>query len=273
MDTLCSQAFGASQTSKMGTYSLTGLAVISVMFLFSSVFMWNTSSILIALGQPVEVSYMAGEFIRYLMLGVPFLCIYELIQKVSQSRNEARPMLISTLMCNIINLGLGYYLVNWTDRGWKGAAVAHAVGEFVKVPTVLLCMAIGLGGDSGESDDTSDYSTKSNPQDTQHYREVDSGAEDEDESEEDDIEFLHHIWEGFVISEALSPSAIIDFLRIGIPGMLQVMFEWWVKLWNLYFQKKLMASLFQQFSFSDSHIGSHSRSLLSCVEFYPVKQQ
>jgi Na+-driven multidrug efflux pump len=227
MDTLCSQAFGASQSSKMGTYSLTGIAVISVMFLFSSVLMWNASSILIALGQPVAVSYMAGDFIRYLLLGVPFLCIYELIQKVSQSRNEARPMLISTMMCNIVNLGLGYYLVYWTAWGWKGAAVAHAVGEFVKVPTVLLCMAIGLG-DSGKSEDSSDFSTNSNPQDTQHYLEVDSGAGDEDECEEEDIEFLHHIWEGFLVSEALSPSAIIEFLRIGVPGMLQVMFEWWV---------------------------------------------
>ena len=266
MDTLCSQAFGASQTSKMGTYSLTGIAVISFMFLFSSVLMWNTSSILIALGQPVAVSYMAGDFIRDLMLGVPFLCIYELIQKVSQSRNETRPMLISTLMCNIINLGLGYYLVNWTNRGWKGAAVAHAVGEFVKVPTVLLCMAIiGLGGDSGESDDTSDYSTKCNPQDTQHYLEVDSGADDEDESEEDDIEFLHHIWEGFVISEALSPSAIIEFLRIGVPGMLQVMFEWWVKLCRIFVSKKIIASLFQQFSFSDSHKKGRIRGHCSLV--------
>lgn len=225
MDTLCSQAFGASQSSKMGTYSLTGITVISVMFLFSGVLMWNASSILIALGQPVAVSYMAGDFIRYLTPGVPFLCIYELIQKISQSRNEARPMLISTLMCNVVNLGLGYYLVNWTTWGWTGAAVSHAVGEFVKVPTVLLCMVIGLG-DSGESEDTTDYSTKGNPQDTQHYLEVDTGADDGDECDDNDVEFLHHIWQGFVVSEALSPTAILEFLRIGVPGMLQVMFEW-----------------------------------------------
>ena len=86
-------------------------------------------------------------------------------------------MLISTLMCNVVNLGLGYYLVNRTTWGWMGAAVSHAVGEFTKVPTVLLCMVIGLG-DSGECEDTTDYSTTGNPQDTQHYLEVDSGADD-----------------------------------------------------------------------------------------------
>jgi hypothetical protein len=106
-----------------------------------------------------------------------------------------------------------------------GAAMSHAVGEFIKVPTVLLCMVIGLG-DSGESEDTTDYSTTGNPQDTQHYLEVDSGANDGDEGDDNDIEFLHHIWQGFVVSEALSPTAILEFLRIGVPGMLQVMFEW-----------------------------------------------
>ena len=239
MDTLCSQAYGADQSHKMGTYSLTGVSVISVIFLFSSIIMWNASSILIALGQPVAVSYFSGDFIRYLMIGVPFQCLYELIQKVSQSRNEARPMLISTLFCNIVNIGLGYYLVHCTAWGWLGAAVAHSVGEVIKVPSVLLCMVFGLG-DSGNdgienergdySDDTSDVSYKSNPQDMQSCRVptaiCDENVNEDDEDDEDDVEFLHHIWEGFVPKEALSPAAIIEFLRIGIPGMLQVMFEW-----------------------------------------------
>jgi MATE family multidrug resistance protein len=221
----------------MGTYSLTGVSVISVIFLLSSIIMWNASSILIALGQPVAVSYFSGDFIRYLMIGVPFQCLYELIQKVSQSRNEARPMLISTLLCNIVNAGLGYYLVNCTAWGWLGAAVAHSVGEVIKVPSVLLCMVFGLGDSGIEnergdfSDDTSDVSYKSNPQDMQSWRVPtaigdENVNEDDNEDDEDDVEFLHHIWEGFVPREALSPAAIIEFLRIGIPGMLQVMFEW-----------------------------------------------
>jgi Na+-driven multidrug efflux pump len=71
MDTLCSQAFGASQASKMGTYSLTGMTVTAVVFLLSGVLVWHASSILIALGQPVEVSSLAGDFIRLLVAGRP----------------------------------------------------------------------------------------------------------------------------------------------------------------------------------------------------------
>jgi hypothetical protein len=229
MDTLCSQAFGASQTSRMGTYSLTGVAVVSVVFLFSGVLVWHASYILIALGQPAEVSSLAGDFIRYLLPGVLFLNIYKLIQKVSQSRNEAGPMLITAVVTNAVNLGLGYYLVHCTAWGWMGAAVARTVANFVTVPTVLLCMVIG-SGKSGEYDDSADPPRNDDERKTQRYLEVDVGdrTDNEDDIVKDDSEFLRQIWEGFIVSEALSYGAIMEFLRIGVPGMLQVMFEWWV---------------------------------------------
>lgn len=82
MDTLCSQAHGANQPQKMGTYSLTGLAVISFVFLASGIATWNAAPILIAFGQPVEVSDLAGDFIRYMLPGYPFIFVYVLIRKV-----------------------------------------------------------------------------------------------------------------------------------------------------------------------------------------------
>ena len=51
-------------------------------------------------------------------------------------------------------------------------------------------------------------------------------TDDEEGSDEDDKEFLCHILEGFVLSEALSAKALIEFLALGFPGMLQMMFEW-----------------------------------------------
>jgi hypothetical protein len=243
MDTLCSQAFGACQTSKMGTYSLTGIAVTTVVYLLSGVLIWHASPILIALGQPVEVSLLAGDFIRYLLPGVLFINIYKLIQKVSQSRNEARPMLITAVVFNAVNLGLGYYLVHWTTWGWMGAAVARTIANFVTVPTVLLFMATGSvrSDDSGESENSAVLSRNVDEWKTQRYLEVDVDRADNGyECEKDDSEFLRHIWEGFIVSEALSYSAIMEFLRIGIPGMLQVMFEWWAKATaNLTFRKLL----------------------------------
>jgi Na+-driven multidrug efflux pump len=259
MDTLCSQAYGASQTCKMGTYSLTGIAVTTFVMILCCIPMWHASSILIALHQPIEVSLLAGQFIRYLLPGTFVLNIYKLIQKVSQARNEARPMLITAIVTNIVNLGLGYYIVHATSYGWLGAAIARSIANFVTVPTVLFCMTIGLGGkrrggggEVGRDDENTSTTTATNNSDggrdeflplqirrasfdhrATPREEMNVVVEysvsnniNDIEEEKDDVEFLHHIWEGFVLREALSPTAIIEFLRIGIPGMLQVMFEW-----------------------------------------------
>ncbi len=206
------------------------------MFILSSVVIWNTASILIALGQPIQVSIKAGEFVKWMLPGTPFLYIYELIRKVAQSRNEVIPMLVATIVCNLVNAVLGYYLVRYTTWGWMGAAFARSIGNMVTVPSVIFGMVMGWG----ERDESNDNANKNNGSsaglvnngwDTQQYLEVDSGrsthnTNDNSGPKENDKEFLHHLWQGFVLSEALSWRAIIEFLHLGLPGMLQVMFEW-----------------------------------------------
>ena len=40
------------------------------------------------------------------------------------------------------------------------------------------------------------------------------------------MRFLQHIWKGFLLKEALNPTAIKEFLLLGFPGMLQSVFAW-----------------------------------------------
>ena len=237
MDTLCSQAHGASQPQLMGTYSLTGMVVISFVFLLSTFIIWNTSYILIHLGQPIEVSNMAGSFILYMLPGVPFLYLYELIRKVGQSRNEVMPMLVSAIVSNLVNGILGYYLVHDTDWGWEGAAIARSVGNVLTVPTVILCMMGEERKDKSGKDhnvvSSSHMEVNDDEWGTQRYLEVDNDNRTSEHGMNvndihNDKEFVKHLVDGFVISEGLSAKAIVDFLHLGFPGMLQVMFEWYV---------------------------------------------
>ncbi|KAL7535978.1 hypothetical protein ACHAXR_007509 [Thalassiosira sp. AJA248-18] len=217
------QAHGANQPSKMGTYSLTGITVISLVCLTSSIIIWNTSSILIALGQPIEVSHKTGEFIRWMLPGVPFLYMYEIIRKVFESRNVAMPLVKAAVVCNVVNIGVGYYLVHCTNWGWMGAAVARSTGNVVMIPTALIGMVMRSDGSENAGQECS--SDISQGPDGSNYLETDKRV-DEDESSENESGFLHHLWEGFVVSEALNAKAIIEFLSLGLPGMLQLMFEW-----------------------------------------------
>lgn len=95
----------------MGTYALTALSIICVVFAASSVLVLNTAPILIALGQPSDISTLAGEFALWMLPGIPFLYVYEVIRKVSQSRNETVPTLVASVLATSINLVLGTYLV------------------------------------------------------------------------------------------------------------------------------------------------------------------
>ena len=228
LDTLSSQAFGARQYSKIGTFSLTALAVLSIFFVLGSLLIWNASSILIALGQPAEVSRFVGIFLLYRLPGIPFLYIDEMIGTVYECRNNAIPGLVTAVVYNVVSFGLGFYLVCWTEWGWLGAAVSRTVADILTVPAILLAVIAFPG--SGESDDSSDVSAIEDELDPQGYLEAEcvGGADEKDGSKEDDSDFLHDMWKGFVVSEALSGKTINEFLQLGIPGMLQVMFEWCV---------------------------------------------
>ena len=143
-------------------------------------------------------------------------------------------MLITVVIQNLVNVVVGWYLVRYTAWGWLGASVARTLGNIVTVPVVLICMSMGIGkqnnntGVVGKKYDTSCSSSSIGEEwSGQHYLEVASGNkntagdEDEQKSEENDREFLQHLWEGFVVSEAFSTESIIEFLSLGIPGMCQ----------------------------------------------------
>jgi len=206
MDTLCSQAHGSGQPSLMGTYSLTSIIVSTAVFSASSVILWNSEAILLLLDQPAEVSACAGQFMRILIPGIPSLYLYEIIRKVYQARNEATPMLITAAVSLLVNVILGYYLVRYTHFGWLGAAVARTFSFIISIPVVLLSVRLSMSSDRVES--------------------AAAGKCEGDEKMSDGVEFLQELWKGFVLRDAVSWDALREFFTLGVPGMLQVMFEW-----------------------------------------------
>jgi len=130
MDTLCSQAYGANESRKMGTFLQTGLIVLSVNFIFVFFVSLYAAEILIALGQPVRISRLAGSFLLHQLPGIPFMYMYELLRRIMQSQNIALPMLYASISANIVNISLGYYLVfGGGSSWWLGASVARGVSQ------------------------------------------------------------------------------------------------------------------------------------------------
>ncbi len=161
---------------------------------------------------------------------------------------------MAAVACNVANLIAGYYFIRKTSYGWFGAAIARSIGNAVAVPTILICM-FWKGWRSAESSSTyfsvtnrkkirvygsSSVDDANDDWGTQQYLEIggcrkfsftkgDEVMNIRSRTRETEAEFLLHVYEGFVSwNEALSANAIVDFLRLGLPGMLQVMFEWYV---------------------------------------------
>mmetsp|Transcript_21339 Transcript_21339/g.48470 ORF Transcript_21339/g.48470 Transcript_21339/m.48470 type:complete len:552 (-) Transcript_21339:31-1686(-) len=181
MDTLCSQAFGANESQRMGVYLQTGAVVLSFFFIIVCITFYNSTNILIMLGQPMEASKLAGQFIIYLLPGVPFVYLYELCRKVLQAQNIAFPMLVVAVLSNVINIVIGYYLVYHTSFGWLGVAVARTFCN-ISLPLLLISYILWTG-------------------------------------------IFKTFWTGVQIRAALD--GVGEFLSLGMPGMMQLCFEWW----------------------------------------------
>lgn len=186
LDTLCASAHGANQSSKMGKYLLTAIALMTITLCIVSVAVLNTTNALLFFGQPPSVAHEAGIFSRWMLPGLPFLYAYEMMRKLSLARNETLPMVLSAVMGLLVNVSVGYYLVYCSNWGWLGAALARTLGYMVLFPTLFIGMLY----------------------------------------HSDSREFLTHVWSGFQVKDAITKRAFEKFLALGVPGMLQVMFEW-----------------------------------------------
>ncbi|KAF0694378.1 Aste57867_14747 [Aphanomyces stellatus] len=127
LDTLCTQAYGAGQTAKFGVYlmsSLLGLLLVLIPVSLLNIF---SGEILVFLGQDAEIAAYSKTFLTYATLGLPGYCVYNVLKKMLQAHNIVHPMAYMVVLCNVIHIGLGYYLTHYTSLELYGPAVSRSV--------------------------------------------------------------------------------------------------------------------------------------------------
>lgn len=131
LDTLCSQAYGAQRLDKIGIYTQSGALVIGASLVPIFAINWYSSSILVMLGQDPEVSKLAEDFSRIVMLGVPFSLAFELVHKALQAQNIMKPLVIIAVIGNVVTVVFGYFLTYHTSMGLYGVALGRTLGNVV----------------------------------------------------------------------------------------------------------------------------------------------
>ncbi|CAK4126049.1 unnamed protein product [Aphanomyces euteiches] len=137
MDTLCTQAFGAGNHKKFGEYLQGAILGMALFLVPVCLINWYSEAILVFLGQDPVISAMAGVFIRWSTIGMPFLCAYELIKRLLQAHQITTPPAIVSLLGNVIHVAAGYYLIHYSSWGFYGAAVGRSVA-YVSLPFLML---------------------------------------------------------------------------------------------------------------------------------------
>ncbi|KAE8997677.1 hypothetical protein PR003_g8085 [Phytophthora rubi] len=137
LDTLCSQAYGAKRFEKIGIYFQAGLQIILACLGPIFLLNWYSESFLLYMGQDPEVSRLAQSFSRWMLPGVPFVFLYELVRKVLQAQNIMKPLVAIAALGNVVNIVTGYVLTYHTSMGFEGIALSRSLGNMV-LPLLLI---------------------------------------------------------------------------------------------------------------------------------------
>ncbi|GMF54043.1 unnamed protein product [Phytophthora fragariaefolia] len=137
LDTLCSQAYGARRYDKIGIYFQAGVLVLAAAFGPIFVLNWYTEKLMVLMGQDPEVSRLAQSFSRWMLLGMPFVVLYELVRKALQAQNIMKPLLTIATIGNVVNVVAGYVLTYHTPMGFEGIALSRSLGN-ITLPLLLI---------------------------------------------------------------------------------------------------------------------------------------
>ncbi|KAJ1694640.1 hypothetical protein LUZ63_011338 [Rhynchospora breviuscula] len=131
LETLCGQAFGAGQVSKLGVYmQRSWIILICSAILLCPLYLFSTS-ILRLLGQDEEIAVKAGQFTVWIIPQMFSLAINFPTQKFLQSQSKVMVLAWIGFVALIIHIGL---LVLFIDGfGWSlgGAALAYNISSWI----------------------------------------------------------------------------------------------------------------------------------------------
>lgn len=131
LETLCGQAYGAKHYRMLGVHTQRAIAVLLASSIGIAVVWYNTSSILVGLGQDREISAGAGEFNRWMIPGLFAYGTLQCLTRFLQTQNIVYPMMITSAITVVFHVVLCWLLTYKLEFGSKGAALANAVSCWI----------------------------------------------------------------------------------------------------------------------------------------------
>lgn len=133
LETLCGQGYGAKMYRMMGIHLQTSCIISFIFSTIIAIIWWNSDTILILLHQDPDIARKAGEFLKFL---IPELLAYGLLQNILrflQAQSIIMPLVMCSMGCLVVHIGIAYGLVHWTSLGFYGAPLAASISIWMSV--------------------------------------------------------------------------------------------------------------------------------------------
>eukprot|EP00045_Choanoeca_perplexa_P012358 m.134720 g.134720 ORF g.134720 m.134720 type:complete len:656 (+) comp15977_c0_seq3:71-2038(+) len=127
VDTLAAQAYGSNNKLLLGLILQRGIYIVGLSCLPAWAIYLNAEPFLLAIGQDPKVAQLTARFLSAVMLYLPGMLLYILLQKYLQAMNIVKPALYIGLVVNILNIPLCWLLIASLRLGVVGAAVCQVL--------------------------------------------------------------------------------------------------------------------------------------------------
>ncbi|MBS2027279.1 MAG: MATE family efflux transporter [Deltaproteobacteria bacterium] len=155
LDPLVSQALGAGEKPRARKLLWQGVWLALAAAIVLDLLLLGAPALMQAMKVPVETGALTLTCLRWRMLSMPALLVFAAVRAFLQAHGVTRPMVISTIACNILNLGLDLVLVRGGERlpawagplrhvpafGAPGAAIATTIGTLLQLGIVAYAAA------------------------------------------------------------------------------------------------------------------------------------
>ncbi|KAI3847102.1 hypothetical protein MKX03_025148 [Papaver bracteatum] len=140
LDILCGQSYGAKKNHMLGMHMHKAMFVLLLVSVPIS-FIWaNTSSILLAFGQHMDIAAEAGIYTRFFIPSLFDVAVLQCQFRFLQTQNIVFPVMIIFGATTLPHILVCWILVFKTSLGSKGAVIAYGITCWIQ--TLLLALYI-----------------------------------------------------------------------------------------------------------------------------------
>lgn len=129
---IAAQFFGQGENEKIKSVLSAFTIFVTAIFLISAAMGFIFSKeILTLLDTPKDIFDVANGYLKLLMLGIPFLALYNVFAAILRSVGNSKAPFLAVLICSCVNVVLDIVFVVAFKLGAKGAAAATAISQII----------------------------------------------------------------------------------------------------------------------------------------------